>query len=101
MLQLNANAERQPVQFTHAATARSVNETLVTYGFLGASPEKPTLAFSFSLFEIYRQIHRVCPRFSIHALAKSLCHLHQVNSPVQFRVTYLSFLPDFTQSLTR
>jgi hypothetical protein len=82
------NAERQPVLFSHAPTATSVNETLVRYGFLGASPEKPTIAFSFSLFEIYRQLHRVCPRFSIDALAKSLCHLHQVYSPVHFRDSF-------------
>ncbi|TFK58592.1 hypothetical protein BDN72DRAFT_906599 [Pluteus cervinus] len=32
---------------------------LVEAGFLGASPDKPTLAFSFSVFELYRQLHRV------------------------------------------
>jgi hypothetical protein len=29
-------------------------------------------------FEIYRQVHRVCPRFSLDALAKTLNHLHRV-----------------------
>ena len=43
------------------------------------------------MFEIYRQIHRVCPRFSIYVLAKSLCHLHQVYSPFHFVLYILVF----------
>ena len=78
------NAEHGPVLFTHAASVKSVNETLVRYGFLGASPEKPTIAFSFSLFDIYRQLHWVCPHFSIDALSKSLSHLHHVSYHVLF-----------------
>ena len=82
-----ANAERGPTQFVHPINARSVNETLARHGFLGASPDKPTIAFSFSLFEIYRQLHRVCPRFSIDALSKSLSHLHHVSSHIVFYIT--------------
>jgi CxC1 like cysteine cluster associated with KDZ transposases len=70
--------ERKVVMFSHAANAQSINETLVYHGFIGASPEKPTIAFSFSLLNIYRQLHRVCPRLSIDALSKSLSHLHHV-----------------------
>ncbi|KAJ7635957.1 hypothetical protein DFH06DRAFT_1272023 [Mycena polygramma] len=38
--------------------------------------EQPGLAFPLRLFEIYRQLHRVCPRFSLDALSKTLTHLH-------------------------
>jgi len=65
-------------QFSHSAEALYTNETLLQHGFLGATPEKPTLAFSLELLEIYRQLRRVCPRFSLDALAKALCHLHHV-----------------------
>ena len=70
--------ERKVVMFSHAANAQSINKTLIYHGFIGASPEKPTIAFSFSLLNIYRQLHRVCPRLSIDALSKSLSHLHHV-----------------------
>jgi hypothetical protein len=67
-------------QFSHSADAQYTNETLLRHGFLGATPEKPTLAFSLELLEIYRQLRRVCPRFSLDALAKALCHLNRVRS---------------------
>ena len=60
------------------------NETLVRNGFLGASPEKPTLTISIELLEIYRQLCRVCPRFSLDALGRALCHIHQVNPTLLF-----------------
>ncbi|KAJ6474081.1 hypothetical protein DFH09DRAFT_1253687 [Mycena vulgaris] len=47
-------------------------------GYLGGSPEKPAIAFSIRTFEIYRQIHRVCPRYTINSLAKTLSYLHKV-----------------------
>ncbi|KAF8874791.1 hypothetical protein BD779DRAFT_1421837, partial [Infundibulicybe gibba] len=50
--------------------------TLVHYGFLGATPERPEIAFTFLLLRLFRQLHRVCPRLSIDAFAKCLNHLH-------------------------
>ncbi|KAJ6624349.1 hypothetical protein B0H10DRAFT_1784870, partial [Mycena sp. CBHHK59/15] len=49
---------------------------LLRHSFLGASPDQPTLALPIRLFEIYRQIHRVCPHYSIDTLSKALTHLH-------------------------
>ncbi|KAJ7500264.1 hypothetical protein B0H11DRAFT_1714916, partial [Mycena galericulata] len=49
---------------------------LIRHGYIGSSPEQPGLVFPLRLFEIYRQLHRVCPRFSLHALGKTLTHLH-------------------------
>ncbi|KAJ6620183.1 hypothetical protein B0H10DRAFT_2360931 [Mycena sp. CBHHK59/15] len=45
------------------------------HGYIGASPEKVSLAFPLRLFEIYRQIHRVCPRYSLGALSRTLTNL--------------------------
>ncbi|KAJ7206977.1 hypothetical protein C8J57DRAFT_1099457, partial [Mycena rebaudengoi] len=52
--------------------------TLLRHGYLGATPTKPSLAFPIRLFEVYRQIHRVCPRYSLDALSKTLTHLHML-----------------------
>ncbi|KAJ6546321.1 hypothetical protein B0H10DRAFT_1852436 [Mycena sp. CBHHK59/15] len=62
--------------FVHSTTTKETNESLILHGYIGASPEMPALAFPIRLFEIYRQIHRVCPRYSLDALSKTLTHLH-------------------------
>ncbi|KAK7016037.1 hypothetical protein R3P38DRAFT_3321519 [Favolaschia claudopus] len=64
-------------RFMHVTDARRTNETLLKYGYLGASPEKVSLAFPIHLFEIYRQIHRVCPRYTISSLSTTLTNLHE------------------------
>ncbi|KAK1215200.1 hypothetical protein PQX77_022206 [Marasmius sp. AFHP31] len=56
--------------------AETPNETLARFGLLGASPERPSIAFPFLLLETFRQIHRVCPRFSINQLARALTNIH-------------------------
>ncbi|KAJ7062971.1 hypothetical protein B0H15DRAFT_794769, partial [Mycena belliarum] len=50
--------------------------SLIRHGYIGSSADQPQLAFPIRLFEIYRQLHRVCPRFSMDALSKTLTHLH-------------------------
>ncbi|KAF8169212.1 hypothetical protein K438DRAFT_1983518 [Mycena galopus ATCC 62051] len=62
-------------KFIH--TGSTVNATLIHHGYLGASPEKVNRAFPLRMFEIYRQIHRVCPQFTLDALGKTLTNLHQ------------------------
>lgn len=64
--------------FTHQPDAKYINETLAYHGFIGATPEKPTIAFSFRFLQVYQQLHRVCPRLSLEALSKTLNHLHRV-----------------------
>ncbi|KAG8220663.1 hypothetical protein J3R82DRAFT_2945 [Butyriboletus roseoflavus] len=54
------------------------NETLIHHGYLGCSLLYPTIAISLHTLAAFRQQHRVCPRFSIQAQVKSLCHLHEV-----------------------
>ncbi|KAJ7175613.1 hypothetical protein C8R46DRAFT_1030650 [Mycena filopes] len=62
--------------FVHAGNAKRTNETLLRHGYIGASPEKVSLAFPIRLFEIYRQIRRVCPRYSLGSLSTTLTNLH-------------------------
>ncbi|KAG1795023.1 uncharacterized protein HD556DRAFT_1431731 [Suillus plorans] len=42
------------------------------------SPLFPTVAISICTLTAYRQVHRTCPRFSIQAQCKVLCHLHNI-----------------------
>jgi hypothetical protein len=60
--------------------AKYTNETLIRHGFIGASPEKVTVAIAVRVLEAYRQFHRICPRLSIHGFSKALCHLHKVDT---------------------
>ncbi|KAH9831718.1 uncharacterized protein C8Q71DRAFT_798813 [Rhodofomes roseus] len=64
--------------FKHVPPARYANATLVSNGFLGSSPQKPTVAISLKVLDAYRQLHRACPRLSVQAYVKSLCYIHRV-----------------------
>jgi hypothetical protein len=67
------------------------NETLLRYGYLGCSPVQPTLAFSIRTLAAYRQSHRTCPRFSIEAQCRMLCHMHDVRQPLIYVLFILSY----------
>ncbi|KAG6370027.1 hypothetical protein JVT61DRAFT_12546 [Boletus reticuloceps] len=54
------------------------NESLISHGYLGCSPLHPTVTISIRTLAVFRQYHRSCPGFSIHAQCKALCHLHRV-----------------------
>ncbi|KAF7334099.1 hypothetical protein MVEN_02315700 [Mycena venus] len=88
--------ENGPRRFTHFSGSGSTNETLIRHGYLGASPDRVSLAFPIHLLEIFRQIHRVCPRYSMDAFSKTLTNLHNVtpNSalPDQLRIAYDTYL---------
>ncbi|KAH7904048.1 hypothetical protein BJ138DRAFT_1019678, partial [Hygrophoropsis aurantiaca] len=72
------------------------NASLLRRGCIGSSPIKPTIAITIRTLAVYRQTHRVCPRLSIHAEAKKLCHLHNVRYhrylADQLRVAYDVYL---------
>ncbi|KAJ7208235.1 hypothetical protein GGX14DRAFT_365428 [Mycena pura] len=70
--------ESGPRLFSHPPDIVRSNQTLIRQGYIGGSPEKPAIAFSIRTFEVYRQIHCVCPRYTIESLAKTLNHLHNV-----------------------
>ncbi|KAJ7776646.1 hypothetical protein DFH07DRAFT_731774 [Mycena maculata] len=70
------NSEHGPHLFSYTPTTRTANQALIRHGYIGSAPDQPGFAFPIRLFEIYRQLHRVCPRFSLDALSKALTHLH-------------------------
>ncbi|KAJ7740452.1 hypothetical protein DFH07DRAFT_751622 [Mycena maculata] len=70
------NSEHGPHPFSYSPGEVEANEALIRHGYIGSAPEHPAFAFPIRLFEIYRQLHRVCPRFSLDALSKALTHLH-------------------------
>ncbi|TEB23452.1 hypothetical protein FA13DRAFT_1798085 [Coprinellus micaceus] len=51
--------------------------TLVEAGYLGNSPEEPTMAISLKALDLYRVLCQRKPSFSFEAFAKVLCDLYQ------------------------
>jgi hypothetical protein len=69
---------RKQSRFPVAHEDKYTNVSLVRHGFLGSSPLYPTVAISLRTLAVYRQTHRVCPRYSLQSEAQKLCHLHHV-----------------------
>ncbi|TFK59791.1 hypothetical protein BDN72DRAFT_905544 [Pluteus cervinus] len=73
-----------------------LNESLLQFGYLASSPLRPTTAFSIQALKLYRQAHRTCPRFSIEAYCRTLCHVLNIPFPtylpVQFSHSYDTYL---------
>ncbi|KAJ6486300.1 hypothetical protein DFH09DRAFT_948870 [Mycena vulgaris] len=63
-------------RFIHTGNAQRTNQTLIQHGYIGSSPEKVARAFPLRLFEIFRQIHRACPRYTFDTLSRTLTNLH-------------------------
>jgi hypothetical protein len=55
------------------------NVSLIREGLLGCSPIDPSVAISLQCLELYHQIRRRQPSFSLQAMAKVLCALHNVS----------------------
>ncbi|KAF7422852.1 hypothetical protein PC9H_011015 [Pleurotus ostreatus] len=51
---------------------------LVRNGYIGASPQAPTLAISLKTLELYHRLHLQKPLFSYEAFTKVLCDLYNV-----------------------
>ncbi|KAL1740505.1 hypothetical protein HDZ31DRAFT_47379, partial [Schizophyllum fasciatum] len=62
----------------------NANSALLRVGLLGASPVSPTIAFTIELLELYHQLRRHQPSFSIQAMVKTMCTLHNLT----YRHTY-------------
>ncbi|KAG1884158.1 hypothetical protein F4604DRAFT_1920002 [Suillus subluteus] len=65
------------VQTIHQAPDELANVSLIKAGFLGCSPQQPTTAIALECLELYHQIHRRKPSFSVQAMVKVLCALHK------------------------
>ncbi|KAJ3861132.1 hypothetical protein EV359DRAFT_66742 [Lentinula novae-zelandiae] len=63
---------------------------LVSAGYLGMSPEFPSLAISLQILELYYTLCLFKPSFSVEAFAKALCHLYSL----PFRRGYCTGLSD-------
>ncbi|KAL0564221.1 hypothetical protein V5O48_017832 [Marasmius crinis-equi] len=85
-----------PRQFYTYPNTQSKNETLRYNGFIGGSPELPTIAFDLEVLDLYRQLHRVCPSLSIEAYSCALLHLHALprrrHLEDQLRIAYDEYL---------
>ena len=91
VLTLHSCTARQRRSFTETPVDQYPNEMLIREGFLGCSPLHPTVAISIRSLALYRQTHRTCPRYSIEAQCKVLCHLHNASEAV---VTLLQWITD-------
>ncbi|KAG1863674.1 hypothetical protein F4604DRAFT_1929076 [Suillus subluteus] len=60
------------------------NAVLLHLGLLGCSPIQPTVAICLECLEVYHQIHRQQSSFSIQAITKVLCALHNVTYSSSF-----------------
>lgn len=76
---LTVTIDRKQYMFLRLPNDLYTNTMLLRYGYLGSSPLHPTIAISILTLAEYRQTHRVCPRFSIQAQVRKLCHLHNVS----------------------
>ncbi|KAJ7340863.1 hypothetical protein DFH08DRAFT_963708 [Mycena albidolilacea] len=50
-------SEFGPRTFAYTTESRNANKTLLKHGYIGGSPDQPTIAFALSTLKIYRQIH--------------------------------------------
>lgn len=60
------------------------NVALIRHGLLGCTPTQPRLAVSLECLEFYHQIRRRQSSFSIQAMVKVLCAVHNaciISSP--------------------
>ncbi|KAG2108835.1 hypothetical protein BD769DRAFT_1630507 [Suillus cothurnatus] len=75
---LACTSESTSAQPPNACSAHEelANVSLLKLGFLGCSPLQPTVAVSLHCLELYHQICRRKPSFSIQAMVKVLCALH-------------------------
>ncbi|KAL0567617.1 hypothetical protein V5O48_014382 [Marasmius crinis-equi] len=62
----------------HVRGAKSINESLAYHGLLGGSPEQPSIAFRFEFLEAFCQIHRVCPRYTLNGLSRTLTNINGI-----------------------
>ncbi|KAK1222478.1 hypothetical protein PQX77_014684 [Marasmius sp. AFHP31] len=80
----------------HHQESTSINVSLARHGLIGSSPDHPTFAFPLHFLHNFRQIHRVCPRYGIDSLARSVQHVHYLPGGTalddQLRTAYDAYL---------
>jgi hypothetical protein len=71
--------EFQPAYQVRQHKEQLANAALITSGSLGCSPQEPAVAYTLEVLEIYHQLRRHQPSFSIQAMTKVLCALNGVS----------------------
>ena len=66
------------MEFQAARSDVYTTVTLMRYGYIAAAPLSPSVAISIQTLAAYWQTHRICPRLSIQAEVRKLCHMHGV-----------------------
>lgn len=65
----------------HQLDDEDVPEALMRMGYLAATPERPSLAFSLKTLELFRCIRLFKPSFSAEAFIKMTSHYYIVRQP--------------------
>ncbi|KAG2075506.1 hypothetical protein BDR04DRAFT_1005736, partial [Suillus decipiens] len=68
------------------------NVSLINIGLLGCSPIQPKITVSLQCLKLYHQIHRHKPSFSVQAMVKVLCALHNISLRDQFAIAFNVYL---------
>ena len=77
-------------------SSHSPAEALVLHGFLGATPDNPSIAVSLETLELFRHIRRFKASYSVEAFTKLLCYRYyvcKINTPMNPYLTARSRSP--------
>lgn len=72
------------------------NAALLRVGLLGCSPLQPTIAIRLECLELYHQLRRRQSSFSVQAITKVLCALHNVGVHYDYDMMLYSFTKQVT-----
>lgn len=61
--------------------SKSVAQALMYHGYVGNTPESPSLALSVRTLELFRRIRLRKASFSVEAFSKVICDLYNVRTP--------------------
>jgi hypothetical protein len=64
------------------SASTTITEALVLNGYLGTSPERPTLAISMKTLELFRKIRLRKASFSVESFSKVICDFYEVRHPI-------------------
>ncbi|KDQ10069.1 hypothetical protein BOTBODRAFT_116280 [Botryobasidium botryosum FD-172 SS1] len=82
---LNVFSCQRSANIPHSKDAPSVASSLVSSGYLGATPNQPTIAVCLKTLELYHRLRVRQPNFSIQAFTKVICDRYLVPYRRRFR----------------
>ena len=69
-------------------------EALVRYGYLSPTPDQPTIAVSLETLELFHNIRRFKPSFSVEAFTKMVCYKNYVTKALLELRSYSLLISD-------